>query len=72
MNRSPREELLGRRFLTGAEVMKLLRYNNTAAFYAFVRQSGMPFIMLNQRRFLFDAQAVTDWLQDRSIGMDPH
>lgn len=68
MNSNPREQLLGRRFLTGAEVMKLLRYENVAAFYNFVRTQGVPFIQLNPRRFLFDATAITAWLEDRTVG----
>lgn len=53
-------------YLTGPEAQRLLRYENTAAFYDFVRRAGVPFIKVNSRRCLFPAADLRTWLSVRS------
>jgi predicted DNA-binding transcriptional regulator AlpA len=57
-----------RRSLTAAEVMEITRHQSRCAFWGFVHKSGFPCIRLNSRNIVFDAQAVEDWLQSRTIG----
>lgn len=57
-----------RRFLTSSQVQKLFGYSDKASFFAGVRKSGIPFIAVNPRKFLFDEAAVAAWLESRTVG----
>lgn len=56
-----------RRFLHADKVRELLGYANRSCFWEAVRRAGIPYIKLNQRRFLFDAAEVEAWLKRRTI-----
>jgi hypothetical protein len=55
-------------YLTGPEAQQLFRYANAAAFYEFVRRSGVPFVKLNGRRCLFPVAAVQAWISSHTVG----
>ncbi len=67
LSHSLRFELLGgRRYIKSAAVMELLGYQNRAAFWAFIRNAGVPHVRLNARRIMFEEQALSDWLNRHS------
>lgn len=51
--------------------MALLGYRDRGSFWFFVRSQGVPHIVLNQRRIVFDRHALDAWLQRRSVGKHP-
>ena len=63
---SPNAFLSGRRYVKSSVVMGLLGYQNRAAFWAFIRQAGVPYVRLNARRIMFEEQALADWLNRHS------
>lgn len=69
MNRMPMPptvSLTARHLLTSSAVMALFGYRNRSAFWDFVRRDGVPHIRFNQRRIMFEEQALNDWLARRS------
>ncbi|AKC82916.1 hypothetical protein IMCC26134_09270 [Verrucomicrobia bacterium IMCC26134] len=58
-------------FMTGKEVMVLLGYRDPGSFWFFVRSQGVPHIVLNQRKIVFDRRALDAWIQRRSVGKHP-
>jgi hypothetical protein len=57
-----------RRFLNSNIVRKLLGYSDSASFFAGVRTSGIPHIVINRKKILFDEIAVNAWLESRTVG----
>ena len=55
-----------RRLLKSAEVMVAFGYHNRAAFWEFVKRSGVPHIRFNARRIMFDELALAEWIAKRS------
>lgn len=58
-------------FLTSSEVMTMLGYKDRGSFWFFVRSKGVPHIVLNQRRIVFDRRALNAWLARRAVGKHP-
>lgn len=58
--------LAARTYLKSSQVMQTLGYRNRAAFWDFVRRSGVPHIRLNARRIIFEEAALSDRLERRS------
>ena len=55
-----------RSFLKSTDVMATLGYSNRSSFWEFVRRNGVPHIRLNQRKIIFEEDALGDWLNSRS------
>ena len=55
-----------RSFLKSSDVMATLGYSNRSSFWEFVRRNGVPHIRLNQRKIIFEEDALGDWLSRRS------
>lgn len=63
------EEILpGYRFLSSAQVMRLLGYSDRASFWQFCRTEGCPHTRISRRRILFNADELRAWLASRSTG----
>ena len=62
------EKLRAKRFLHPDEVRKILGYANRASFWTAVKRGGIPYIRVNQRRFLFDEEEVSAWLDRHRVG----
>ena len=62
--------LRDRKFLTSAEVKKMLGYSNTSAaeFMQMIRKERAPFVKLNSRRIIFDEAQLTAWIERRTFG----
>jgi predicted DNA-binding transcriptional regulator AlpA len=60
-------QVLGR-FLKPTEVMQALGYSDRTSFWQFVARNGVPHIRLNQRRILFERDALEAWLASRTVG----
>jgi len=62
--------LRDRKFLTSAEVKKMLGYStsNPAEFLQMIRRERLPFIRINARRFIFDEAQLTAWIERRTFG----
>lgn len=58
-------------FMSGTEVMALLGYRDRGSFWFFVRSRGVPHIVLNQRKIVFDRRALNAWLARRAVGKHP-
>lgn len=54
------------KLVKSSAVMDALGYTNRAAFWDFVKRSGVPHIRLNARRIMFDEHALSEWLTRRS------
>ena len=67
-SRLHQRSLTERRFLKTEEIKKLLGYRSTASLMQAARTEGIPFIRINQRRILWDEDAVTAWLDSSTIG----
>jgi hypothetical protein len=50
------------------DVMRLLGYSSTSAFWVFVHASGVPYVSLNSRRAVFHPPALEAWLRRRAVG----
>lgn len=55
-------------FMSGTEVMALLGYRDRGSFWFFVRSRGVPHIVLNPRKIVFDRRALNAWLARRAVG----
>ena len=58
----------GSRFISARQLMPSLGYSDRGAFFAAVRAAGVPFIVFNKRKILFDESAVAAWLAARRVG----
>jgi len=56
------------RLLKSGEVMRLLRINDRANFWAIVRRAGLPYIKFSTRTILFEESAVRAFLESRTVG----
>ena len=61
-----------RKLLEPDEVAPFFGYKNRVSFLRMVRESGVPHIRLNERRVMFDPEAVNGWLRDRTVGGRRH
>jgi predicted DNA-binding transcriptional regulator AlpA len=62
--------LRDRKFLSSAEVKKMLGYSSTNAseFLQMIRKERVPFVKLNARRFIFDEAQLAAWIDRRTFG----
>lgn len=61
----------GEKYLDAATVMTVLKYTDRSAFWKAVRDAGIPFIRINQRRCLFEESSLRAWLDSRRVGSVP-
>lgn len=52
-------------------VMSFFGYSNRASFWKFIRAKGVPHIVLNKRRIMFDPVALNHWLAKRDTSGTP-
>lgn len=52
-------------------VREFFGYDNRASFWKFVRSKGVPHIVLNARRIMFDPVALNNWIAKRDTSGTP-
>ncbi len=60
------DNFASRAYISGSDLMVKFGYSSRAAFWEFVRRSGVPHIRLSQRKIIFEEAALADWLNQRS------
>jgi hypothetical protein len=58
----------GGRLLDSKTVMARYGYKSRASFWQFVASRGVPRVVLNARKIMFDPQALAAWEARRSVG----
>jgi hypothetical protein len=65
MDKAPLTEA---RFLKPSEVMRLIRIEDRANFWAIVHRAGLPHVRFSERKILFEESAVRAFIDARTIG----
>ena len=51
---------------TASESAKQMGYTNTEAWIRAARKAGIPFAKINHRKFVFDPEAIKEWIRENA------